>query len=114
MRSNFELQTLVDDMRRVSTCVYWMFFRENMGAKVHAFVEWNGVLSKYIDICARCAERGIDFRRLNVHTGGALPVEVHDMAYLGEKLQCIFGPMLTSNPKAARALHKALFPQGVP
>ena len=41
--------------------------------------------------------------------GGALPIEKHDMLYLGEKLSCIFGPAIKANPVARAALKKALF-----
>lgn len=109
-----ELGALVRDMRSVVATTYGAFFGANMGGRAHAFIEFNGLISKYVDICERCVEHGIDFRSANVHGGKPLPVEVHDMAYLGEKLACIFGPAIASNPEAARVLHKALFPDGAP
>jgi hypothetical protein len=103
------LVELSKEMFAVSGKVYSLFFRTNMGGKVHAFIEFCGVLDKYVGICSRAAAQGIDFTNSNVHTGVPLPVEVHDMEYLGEKLACIFGPMLASNPEARDALKTALF-----
>lgn len=98
------------EMRATAGKVYDLFFWSGMGSKVHAYIEFCGLLSKYVDICQRAAERGIDFTVSSVHTGIPLPVEVHDMHYLGEKLACIFGPMIAANPKAREALKKELFP----
>lgn len=103
------LAALVARMHGVAESVYWLFFYANMGGEVHAFIEFNGLLSKYVEMCKRCADEGIDFTQLNTHTGQALPVAVHDMEYLGEKLRCIFGPIIDTNPEAKAALKKALF-----
>lgn len=110
--SKEELLRLVARMRAVSNATYDLFFTTGMGGDVHAFIEFCGVLSKYVDICERCAQQGIDFRHLNTHGNTALPVENHDMEYLGEKLDCIFGPALRSNPAAAQVLRHALFGSG--
>jgi len=107
--SKEELLALVARMRAVSNATYDLFFTTGMGGDVHAFIEFCGVLSKYVDICERCAEQGIDFRLLNTHSGRGLPVEVHDMRYLGEKLDCILGPAIHANPAASAALREALF-----
>ena len=45
---------------------YWTFFRAGMGAHCHAFLEFNGLISKYAQICERAAERGIDFTQASV------------------------------------------------
>jgi len=107
-----ELAALVERMDEVACRTYGLFFGANMGGEVHAFIEFNGLLGKYVEVCARCAAQGIDFRFLNTHTGQALPVAVHDMEYLGEKLRCIFGPIIDANPAAREALKKALFGEG--
>lgn len=104
-----ELLALARRMRAVSDETYWLFYNAGMGAEVHAFIEFCGVLAKYVDICERCAAQGIDFRFLNTHSGSDLPVEGHDMAYLGEKLDCILGPAIRANPAAREALRQALF-----
>lgn len=107
--SQEDLMKIVAAMREVSNRTYDVFFWGNMGAYAHAFIEFNGLLSKYVDICQRAAEQGIDFTDANVHSGIPFPVEEHDMNYLGEKLQCIFGPMINANPRARAALKRALF-----
>lgn len=104
-----ELTTLAARMDEVARRTYGLFFVAGMGSEVHAFIEFNGLIAKYVEICQRCAAAGIDFRHLNTHTGGALPVEVHDMEYLGEKLACIFGPIIDATPMARAALKRALF-----
>ena len=104
-----ELTALVTRMEGVAAATYSVFFRAGMGSEAHAFLEFNGLIAKYVDVCRKCAEQGIDFRHLNTHTGGALPIEKHDMLYLGEKLSCIFGPAIKANPVARAALKKALF-----
>ena len=107
--SKDELLALVARMRAVSNATYDLFFRAGMGSEAHAFLEFNGLIAKYVDICHRCAEAGIDFRFLNTHSGEGLPVEVHDMRYLGEKLDCILGPAIHANPAAREALREILF-----
>lgn len=107
--SKEELLALTARMRAVSNATYDLFFTTGMGGDVHAFIEFCGLLSKYVDICHRCAEQGVDFRLLNTHLGQSLPVEVHDMRYLGEKLDCIFGPAIRANPEAQAALMGILF-----
>ena len=107
--SKEELLALTARMRAVSNRTYDLFFSSGMGGDVHAFIEFCGVISKYVDICHQCAENGIDFRLLNTHSGQGLPVEVHDMRYLGEKLDCIFGPAIRANPEARDTLRSMLF-----
>ena len=107
--SRAELIALAERMDKVARQTYALFYRENMGGEVHAFLEFNGLIAKYAQICQRCAAEGVDFRHMSTHTGQALPVEVHDMVYLGEKLQCIFGPIIDANPAARAALKQALF-----
>lgn len=104
-----ELDLLISRMREVSSRVYWMFFGAGMGSEAHAFIEFNGLISKYVDICERAAEKGVDFRDANVHTRVSLPVEGHDMDYMAEKLRCIFGPAIDSNPELRDRFKRKLF-----
>ena len=50
-------------------------------------------LSRMEEACSQelppCA-RGIDFSDCNRHTGQQLPIESFELAYLAEKLDCIF------------------------
>lgn len=60
----------------------------------HTFIEFTGLMNEFINICEKAHEQGIDFPFANTHTGQALPMEPHHLAYLGEKLGCIYGPAL--------------------
>lgn len=103
-----ELEALLVRMRAVAEQTYWTFFWSGMGAEVHAFIEFNGLISKYIDLCSKAAEAGVDFRVTNTHTKVALPVEGHDLEYLAEKLRCIFGPTLDADPVLKHKFLRAL------
>lgn len=96
-------------LRNLNTQFYWMCFASKVGSEAHAFIEFNGLMSKYIDLLEKASEEGIDPSHVNEHCGVALPAETHDMQYLGEKLRCIFGPVIDSNPDAKAALKHALF-----
>jgi hypothetical protein len=102
-------QQVIATLRQLNQQFYWMCFNGKIGATAHSFIEFNGLMGKYIDLLARAAEEGIDLMSLNEHSGVALPIEGHDMAYLGEKLRCIFGPVLDSNPEARAILKAKLF-----
>lgn len=103
-----ELADLLARMYAVANRVYALFFQNNMGGDVHGFIEINGLISKYIDLCRSAAETGIDFRHVNVHSGTAFPIEAHDAAYLGKKIACMFGPSLHANPEALAAFKREL------
>lgn len=104
-----ELSDLVNKMQDVADSVYAMFFHTGMGAQAHAFLEFNGLLQKYVGICRSAAQVGIDFRHLNRHTGKALPIADHDVTYLVEKLDCIFGEALRSNERFKQIFMEGLF-----
>jgi hypothetical protein len=104
-----DLQEIVRRTHAVAEETYWCFFRAGMGAHCHAFLEFNGVLSKYVQICGLAAEEGIDFTHANVHSNTPLPVEAHDVEYLAEKLGCILGPLINANPEARKAFARAFF-----
>jgi hypothetical protein len=96
-------------LRHLNEQFYWLCFHAKVGSEAHAFLEFNGLMSKYIDLLDGASKQGIDPREINEHCGVALPAETHDMQYLGEKLRCIFGPVIDSNPDAKAALKHALF-----
>lgn len=106
--SKDELQALAKRMRQVADQTYALFFAHGMGSEVHAFLEFNGLIQKYVDICTRAADAGIDFRMTNTHNGTPLPVEAHDIEYMAEKLDCIFGPAL-ADKKLRDVFTTALF-----
>lgn len=99
----------ISTLRALNQQFYWLCFNAKIGNTVHSFIEFNGLMSKYIDLLAIAKEQGLDLMDINEHNGVALPIEEHDMRYLGEKLRCIFGPLIDHNPTARAALKKALF-----
>lgn len=56
----------------------------------HPFIEFAGVMTAYLKTCQRAHEAGIDFTECNRHSGSTLPMEGFEVAYLSEKLDCIF------------------------
>ena len=48
-------------------------------------------MTAYVKSCQRADEAGVDFTECNQHTGAELPMESFEVAYLAEKLDCIFG-----------------------
>lgn len=106
--SKRELDEIITTMRRVAHDTYALFFSAGMGSSCHAFLEFNGLISKYVDICQNCAKAGIDFTVLNQHSSQALPVADHDINYLVEKLDCIFGPAIRANEQTKAAFAKLL------
>lgn len=99
-----EREVILADMRRTSDAFYGMAVR----TRCHPFIEFCGLINKYIDLCQAAHEAGIDFTNANTHSGTALPVAHHDMRYLAEKLDCIFGPTLRGSPEAREALRSGL------
>lgn len=99
-----ELAAMIDRMRAVSAA----FYRGAVQTNVHGFVEFCGLMNKYIDVCERARLDGIDFTAATVHGEVDLPVERHDIAYLAEKFACIFAPMMFANPEMWGAFKAAV------
>ena len=47
-------------------------------------------MHEFIHVCERAAKAGIDFQHANKHSGASMPFEPHNIAYLNEKLACIY------------------------
>lgn len=62
----------------------------------HPFIEFAGVMTAYANTCRRAHEAGIDFSECNRHAGRPLPMEPFEIAYLNEKLDCIFDGRLVA------------------
>jgi len=95
-------------LRDLNNQFYAMCFQANVGGRAHSFMEFNGLMSKFIDLMGRAVEEGMDPHQLNEHNRTPLPVETHDMEYLAEKIRCMFGPTLDANPEAKAAFVKAM------
>ena len=85
------------------------FYHGAVGVQVHAFVEFTGLLSKFVDVCSRAHAKGIDFTQANTHSGRTVPLAVHDVVYLAEKLDCIYGPALLMSQELRDAFIAELF-----
>ena len=73
------------------------FYRKACWVGHHGFIEFAGLMNKYIELCERARQQGLDFTETTVHGGGApLPMEGHDARYLLEKLDCIYGRSLAA------------------
>lgn len=68
---------------------------------VHTYVEMAGFMGEFIKMCRDMHEEGIDF--------GTEPLRAkpHQLAYIAEKFDCIFGEAL-ADPEAKSAFLQAL------
>lgn len=64
----------------------------------HPWIEFAGLQAEYIKLCEAAHKKGIDFTQTNRHTGVALPAESFQIAYLSEKLDCIFSGAIVATP----------------
>jgi len=99
-----ELTDMAAAMRRVANGIY----PQLVACGRHPFIEFCGLMQKYVDVCERAAERGIQFPFASGHCDTPLPVEPHDLLYLAEKLECIFAPMVAAKDRARAVFAKAL------
>lgn len=103
-----ELRETIALLRRLNAEFYGLCFEHGVGSRCHAFIEFNGMHSKFIDMCERLLHQGVDFAYVNGHGSEALPFDAHDVLYLGEKFNCIFGHSMT-DPKIRRVFQLAAF-----
>jgi len=98
----------IQRLKKLNEDFYWLCFHAGIGHRAHSFIEFNGIQSKYIQLLSMAVEAGHDPHIFNEHSQVPLPVEAHDMEYLAEKLRCMFGPILDSNPEAKAAFIKGM------
>lgn len=103
MYSEEERDEQIKKMRAVSD----RFYSGAVHTNVHAFIEFCGFMNKFIDICRESSKAGVDFNESNTHTGSSLTVKSHDVEYLAEKFDCIFGPTL-EDPELRKVFLKKL------
>ncbi len=72
------------------TDFYYVLFRLGTGGRFHAFVEWCGVMQEHVKITTDLLNADVDAFNMNVHSGQTLPVPSYRLAYLAEKMECIF------------------------
>ena len=66
------------------------FYTEAARIGNHPFIEFTGLMNEYIKICQSAHDQGIDFTDCNTHVARSLPMESYEIAYINEKLECIF------------------------
>jgi hypothetical protein len=91
----------LEKMKQASDAFYLAAVKTNK----HQFVEFNGLLVKYIEILRKQFMAGED-----IITEERVPMEFGDALYIGEKLNCIFGETLMSDAKVRGAFLTKLFP----
>jgi len=84
------LETVLVDMQIASD----EFYRSAVAINNHPFIEFAGLMNEYIKLCREALKQGIDFTQASTHTGVALPFQAFHIAYLGDKLDCIYGPSI--------------------
>ncbi len=97
------------EMLRKMSAVASRFYGQAVMTGVHAFIEFNGLMNEFIKVCQRANEKGVDFAAANTHSSISLPFEDYNVAYLAEKLNCIYGPELLGNDELRRVFISELF-----
>lgn len=108
-----ERAAMLRGMRGASDYFYSMAVRIG----VHAFIEFTGLMNEFIKLCEEAHAAGIDFTMANVHTGQHLPFQPHHIAYLYEKLECIYGiefGTAAANPKSYMTPEHAVTAPSIP
>jgi hypothetical protein len=82
-----ERREILTKMRTASS----VFYAAAANAGCHAFVEFTGLMNEFIKLCSEADEQGIDWVRANIHGDVHLPFKPYHVAYLSEKLECIYG-----------------------
>lgn len=96
-------EEMLQQMGKLVEAFYWQAFK--IGC--HPFIEFCGVMGEYVKVAHAAHAAGIDFTNTTAHSGHALPIEVYNASYLGEKIGCIYGPAL-QRPENRRAFLAAV------
>lgn len=78
-------------------------------AGIHALIEFTGLMNEYITVCEEAHSKGVQFPFANTHNDVPLPFKEHHLAYLAEKLNCIYGPSLFGSDELRHAFISGLF-----
>lgn len=81
-----ERETALRQMQEASSAFYIAAARIGN----HPFIEFTGLMNEYIEACREAHAQGIDFSECNTHSGRHLPLKPYNVAYINEKLECIF------------------------
>ena len=85
------------------------FYRHAAAAGCHALIEFTGLMTEFIKVCDEAHREGKQFPFSNTHSGVSLPFKPYQLAYLAEKLNCIYGPSLLSSEEGRHAFITTLF-----
>lgn len=96
MKAKEQAEKALVDMRRAAGAYY----AAAVGTGCHTFIEFTGLINEYITVCTQMTANG-DYTWLNAntHTGVPLQLRKHNVIYLAEKLDCIYGPTLRADPE---------------
>lgn len=72
------------------TTFYYKLFNLGVGGRFHAFVEWCGVMTEHLNITSDLLQQGLPAFEMNQHTGETPPIAGFRLAYLADKMECIF------------------------
>ncbi len=86
-----------------------VFYPLASAAGCHAFIEFTGLMTEFVKVCADAHARGQQFPFANTHSGEAMPFKPYHLKYLGEKLNCIYGPALLTDATNRQAFIDELF-----
>jgi hypothetical protein len=84
------------------------FYAAAAAAGCHAFIEFTGLMNEYIKLCQEANEAGIEWVHANVHGDVHLPWKPHHIAYLSEKLECIYGRGLADGTEERKGFQAAI------
>lgn len=95
-----EKQTQREQLKRMDRIACDFYAMCQQGRVPHAFLEFCGFMRKYVDVCRKALEQGVDIENINVHVGPLdTPLQVHDLEYLAEKFSCIFAPWINTQER---------------
>lgn len=100
-----ERREMLTKMHGVSSTFYGLA----AASGCHALIEFTGLMNEFITVCEKAHARGEQFPFSNTHSGKPLPFEPYNLAYLAEKLDCIYGPALEDDDNR-NAFVSAMFP----
>lgn len=78
------------------------------GSGCHAFIEFTGLMNEYIKLCHEADEAGIPWVHANVHGDVHLPWKPWHIAYLSEKLECIYGRGLADGTQEQKGVQDCI------
>lgn len=100
-----EREVMLKKMRDVSNTFYSLATQSGC----HALIEYTGLMNEFITVCAEAHAKGEQFPFSNTHSGTTLPFKPYNLAYLAEKLNCIYGPALLDSEECRRTFIETLF-----